>query len=96
MYNNICMYNIYVHTFITNFKFISKLEQGGKKKFKKKNKILYQMPILYQSFVNYIQISQLLTYFINKFIIFYVTCYVTCSIPKMNSLFILFRNFETN
>ena len=36
MYNNICMYNIYVHTFITNFKFISKLEQGGKKKFEKK------------------------------------------------------------
>ena len=29
------MYNIYVHIFITNFKFISKLEQEGKKKFEK-------------------------------------------------------------
>ena len=41
MYNNICMYNIYVHTFITNFKFISKLEQGGKKKFEKKKTKFY-------------------------------------------------------
>ena len=38
MYNNICMYNIYVHIFITNFKFISKLEQEGKKKFEKQTK----------------------------------------------------------
>ena len=35
-YNTIRYSYIYIHSFITNFKFISKLEQGGKKKFEKK------------------------------------------------------------
>ena len=49
------------------------------------------MPKLNQYIVNYINKLQFLNYFIHKFIKFYVTCYI----PKMNSFFILFRNFET-